>query len=604
MLTVVALLAVGVGIAARQTGATRGPERRTINTRFQIRGRTAVPQRMAIVGIDGTTFSYFTEHKLPSQFPFPRRYYARVLDNLKRAGARVIAVDIQFTEPSDPTDDNALYNAVNRDRPVVLGTNEVSGNGQTAILGGNANLRAAGAIPGDTVFYPDSDGVIRQMRYSIQGLKTFGVAAAGAFSPPNLSASSFGAGSAPIDFAYPPGSIPYYSFSAVWSGKFSPAAFRGKLVFVGATTSSLQDVHATPTAAAMPGPELQANVANTVLHGLPLREASSTLDIMLIVLLGVIQPLISLRLQRLWSVLLAIAIGAAYLVAVQLAFNGGTIVDVIPPLVALAVAMVGTLAVLYLVETVERERVRSLFARFTPAAVVDQVLARADENLRLGAVERDCTVLFSDLRGFTAFSETQHPERVIAVVNYYLEQMTEAILAAGGTLIAYMGDGIMALFGAPLEQPDHADRALGAAREMLGPRLQRFNQWMLDEEGYASGFRMGVGLNSGSVMAGNVGSEERLDYTAIGDTTNTASRLEGMTKGQDFMLFMAGATRDRLTRAPDDLVFVGDFEVRGRTEKIAIWSLTAVAVAPTPAATAATEPAGAAAPADAAAPAP
>ena len=266
-----------------------------------------------------------------------------------------------------------------------------------------------------------------------------------------------------------------------------------------------------------------------------------------------------------------------YVIAVQLAFNGGTILDLVDPLVALTFATLGSLAVLYLAETIERERVRGLFARFVPVSVVDQVLARTDENLRLGAVERLSTVLFSDLRGFTAFSEGQHPQRVLDVVNFYLSEMTAAILEAGGTLIAYMGDGIMALFGAPLEQRDHADRALAAAREMLGPRLERFNQWMI-EQGYPSGFRMGIGLHSGLVMAGNVGSDERLDYTAIGDTTNTASRLEGMTKGEPYMLFISNATRDHLTDPPNDLVFVGEYEVRGRTEKIAVWSIAPAAV--------------------------
>ena len=190
---------------------------------------------------------------------------------------------------------------------------------------------------------------------------------------------------------------------------------------------------------------------------------------------------------------------------------------------------------------------RDVFARFVPAGVVDEVLASADENLRLGGVERDCTVLFSDLRGFTSFSETQPAARVIEVVNYYLNEMTEAILAAGGTLIAYMGDGIMAVFGAPLEQDDHADRAVAAAREMIGPRLERFNAW-LGEQGFEHSFEMGVGLNSGTVMAGNVGSEQRVEYTAIGDTTNTASRLEGMTKDSEAMLFVSATTRERLRK--------------------------------------------------------
>ena len=118
----------------------------------------------------------------------------------------------------------------------------------------------------------------------------------------------------------------------------------------------------------------------------------------------------------------------------------------------------------------------------------------------------------------------------------------------GGTLVAYMGDGIMAVFGAPIEQPDHADRALAAAREMLSVRLERFNAW-IREQGLGEGFRMGIGLNSGIVMSGQVGSERRIEYTAVGDTTNTAARLEGMTKGTPHQIFIADSTRALLSDA-------------------------------------------------------
>ena len=180
---------------------------------------------------------------------------------------------------------------------------------------------------------------------------------------------------------------------------------------VGATAPSLQDINAVATTGTMSGPELQANAASTIMRGTPLSTVSTAVNLILIVLLGLIQPLVSLRLPRLRWVALAVAVGALYTIAVQLAFNSGTIIDLVDPLVALAVATMGSLAVLYLAETIERERVRSLFARFVPVSVVEQVLARTDENLRLGAVERDSTVLFSDLRGFTAFSEGQPPQR-------------------------------------------------------------------------------------------------------------------------------------------------------------------------------------------------
>ncbi|HEX5619801.1 MAG TPA: adenylate/guanylate cyclase domain-containing protein, partial [Solirubrobacteraceae bacterium] len=176
-----------------------------------------------------------------------------------------------------------------------------------------------------------------------------------------------------------------------------------------------------------------------------------------------------------------------------------------------------------------------------------------------------------DLRGFTSFSETLEPERVIESLNMYLTQMSEAILDHGGTLVAYMGDGIMAVFGAPLQQDDHADRALAAARDML-TQLEGFNGWLREQELH-QGFKMGIGLNTGPVMSGNVGSERRLEYTALGDTTNTAARLEGMTKGTPHQLYVADSTRAALRTPADDLIEVGDFEVRGRKAKIKLWSM-------------------------------
>src|SRR4029453_13046573 len=181
------------------------------------------------------------------------------------------------------------------------------------------------------------------------------------------------------------------------------------------------------------------------------------------------------------------------------------------------------------------------------------------------------TVMFSDLRGFTSFAETLEPATVINALNRYLTAMSEAILNHGGTLVAYMGDGIMAVFGAPLQQDDHADRALAAAREML-ERLEGFNDW-LREEGMHEGFKMGIGLNSGAVLSGHVGSERRLEYTALGDTTNTAARLEGMTKGTPHQLYMADSTREALRTPAADLVGVGGSGARGGKAKIKRGSL-------------------------------
>ena len=226
----------------------------------------------------------------------------------------------------------------------------------------------------------------------------------------------------------------------------------------------------------------------------------------------------------------------------------------------------------------EREHVRDLFSRFVPEPVVEEVLRRTDEDLQLRGVRVDATVMFSDLRSFTAFAEATPADEVIEVLNDYLSEMSDAILDHGGTLVAYMGDGVMAVFGAPIETDDHADRALAAAREMLRERLPRFNSWLRDN-GFTDSFRMGIGLNSGPLMSGTVGSLRRLEYAAIGDTTNTASRLEKMTKSTPHSILISDSTRQRLRQVPDDLAFVDEREVPGRRSTIKLWTLADLAPA-------------------------
>jgi adenylate cyclase len=578
LLVGVAVLAAGVGVVAYGTHLLKKPELQSVDARFSIRGAQAAPKDIVLVQIDNGTFQQLTKEHLHSEFPFPRRYDAEVIDRLREAGAKTIALDIEFTHPTDERDDVALAEALGRAHgKTVLAATEVGPGGKNGVLGESEGLRQElGTRVGAAILTTDSDGSVRRFGYEFNGLRSFGVVTAEVAEGHKVSASLFEDGTLPIDYAGPPGTIPSYSYSKVLKGEFPRGVFANKIVIVGASASVLQDVHTTATSGSevMSGPEIWGNATSSLLRGAPLKEVGGWVDVMLIVVLGLAVPLGSLRLARWRAMVEAGVLAAVFTVAVQVAFEHGWIVSFVYPLLALGVGTLGTLGVLYMDETIERERVRYVFSRFVPASVVDQVLASANENLRLGGVECDCTVLFSDLRGFTSFSESQPAGLVIDVVNHYLNEMTEAILDAGGTLIAYMGDGIMAVFGAPIEQSDHADRAIVAAQEMIGRRLERFNGW-LAEQGFEHGFAMGVGLNSGPVMAGNVGSEQRVEYTAIGDTTNTASRLEGMTKGSGHMLFMADSTQQRLKVRPEGLVLVGEFEVRGRTAKLPVWTIAA-----------------------------
>ena len=578
-LIAVAALAGGIGVAAWATHLLRRSELQTIDARFAIRGTQAPSPDVVFVKIDSPTFQ-----ALHHNFPFPRSWEAQAIDNLRRAGARTIAVDIEFAHPTVESQDIALYEAVRRAHgKTVLAATEVGPHGENEILGGFNNQAAIGTRVAEDHLISDSDGGVRRMAISASGLRSFGVVAAELFTGRPVPASWFSGGSLPIDYAGPSGTFHSISFSRVMKGEFATAQVAGKLIVIGASAPQLQDLHPTPYDEVMPGPEIWANSAATLLEGAPLRNVSGVLDVLLIALLGLVVPVGSLRVRRWRSLLDAIVLAAVYSVATQVAFDHGWILAYVYPMLAVVLGTLGTLLVLYVGEAIERERTRDVFSRFVPADLVDDAIAHAGEDLRLGGVERDCTVLFSDLRGFTSFAETQPAGKVIEVVNHYLNEMTEAILDAGGTLIAYMGDGIMAAFGTPIEQRDHADRAVRAAREMIGPRLQRFNEWIA-EQGFDHRFEMGVGLNSGPVMAGNVGSEQRVEYTAIGDTTNTASRLEGMTKGSGVMLFISETTRERMSDGGSELVRVGEAEIRGRVGKLALWTLPGAAKPPLPAA--------------------
>jgi adenylate cyclase len=540
----------------------------SVDTRFAVRPDRS-PRDVAFVAIDDVTLS-----DLNLRWPFRRSLHARVIDRLDRAGARAIAYDVQFTEPTKVAEDNALIEAVDRAKRIALATTEVDEQGRSRVLGGEELLAEIGARSGNAILNQGEGGVLRTFPYSFDGLEGFAVVAAELATGRQVAPEDFGGGDALIDFLGPPGTVPTYSFSRVLGGRFPADAFRGRVVVVGASAPRLQDVHPVPTSSdeVMAGGEVQANAISTVLRGLPLSRSGGLLDALIIALLSCLAPAIGLRwgVKRMLVSLAVVVLG--YVAVTVVAFRSGLILPLVHPIGALITSLFGTLGVALMLGTLERQRVRDAFARFVPEPVVSEVLSKAGEDLRLGGVRRRVTVLFSDLRGFTTFAETLPPDLVIDVLNHYLESMSDAILDNGGTLVAYMGDGIMAVFGAPLEQEDHSDRALAAAREMAGERLARFNAWVASA-GHGEGFTMGVGLNTGYVMSGNVGSSRRLEYTAIGDTTNTAARLEGLTKGTPHQVFISESTRSSLTTEPEDLVDVGRLDVRGRTQQLQVWAL-------------------------------
>lgn len=580
LIALAGVLAAALGLTLYATDALGRAEDTTVDWRFALRGDQGTPPDVAVVAIDDASTTEL------GQLPFPRSYQGNVIRRLARDGARVIAYDIQFSEPTTPFDDSAaavaaaqaedvaLEDAIVAARRVVLATSSVFTDGSPDVVFPDATLDRAKASVGNANFDVGPTATWRRLPYATDGLRSLAVVAAERATGEPVDTDGFAGGGAWIDFAGPPGTVATYSFVDVLDGKVPASAFRGRVVVVGATAPRVNDLHPTSVGdAPMAGPEIHANAIQTVLDGVPLRDSPTWVDVLLIMGLAGAAAAAGLRRSALQSVLPSLGLLALLLVGAYLLFLAGTVIPVVVPALTLMVAALAVLAIN--VATVERERgrLRSEFARFVPASVVGDVMAAAGDGSRLGGRRLYATVLFCDLRGFTARAEGLPPEFVIELLNRYLTETSDAVLDHGGTLVSFQGDGIMAVFGAPLEQADHADRALAAAREIRGARLPAVNAWV-GERGLGEPFVMGMGICSGFVMSGNVGSDRRMEYATVGDTTNTAARLQGMTKETPHAVLIADSTRAALTRQAPDLAPVGALDVRGRSVPAAVWTLT------------------------------
>ena len=345
------MVAAGVAGAADLGRLLPGLEQESVVQRFQHRDARAAPN-LLVVAVDDKTFADSGLH-----WPFPRRYHARAIDRLRRAGARAIVYDVQFTEQTTTRDDNALITAVDKAHDVVLATAETDEKGRSNVLGGDAFLRSIGAEAAASNLPEGRGGVLQRVEYEHGGLPTLATVVARRTGRPTK-ASSFERNGAWIDFHGPPGTIDTVSFSDLLDGKVDPARVRGRIVVVGAASPTLQDVHPTPTSdKLMSGPEIEANAIDTVLRGMPLRGTPRWAGLLIVLALGFLPALVSLRLRPLVAVAVVPAIAFVFLFIAQRAFDHGRILPVAMPLFALALGTVSTIGAGYAAERRQRFRV-------------------------------------------------------------------------------------------------------------------------------------------------------------------------------------------------------------------------------------------------------
>ncbi len=538
-------LVVALAAAANPLHFFEIAELKALDARFSLRGARPPAAPIVVVTIDEDSFD-----GLNLAWPWPRALHGKFLDIVSRGKPVAIGMDILFSEPSSrgPADDRTLAVAVARARKVVLGAAltevDAAGSDKESINAPIPEIREGAAAFGIVNFDRDADAFVRRTAlirrfqndprtWNGFDLEIYRLAAAAGLARAPLPPGS----EVLINFSGGPGSFPRFPFHRIVTGEIPPETFAGKIVLVGATSPTLHDVFATPFAPEgdMPGVEIHAHTLETLLRGIPIRRAPALLVPILTIVAGALAAWAATALRPLPAFGVAAGAALAYLAGCHAAFLWGRWwVEMVPMPLTLGIAYAGTVAKNF---TQEQREKRRLSRFFSPSVVKEIVRHKDDANLEAG--RRRMTVLFSDIRGFTSMSEKMTPEDVVTFLREYLTVMTEAVFKHGGTVDKYIGDAIMALYNVPFEAPDHAAQAVRTAlefQERLKPLAERFTAR------YGGTLACGVGIHTGDAVVGTIGSEQRLEYTAIGDTINLGSRLEGLTKDFNVPIIMSEAT--------------------------------------------------------------
>jgi adenylate cyclase len=375
-----------------------------------------------------------------------------------------------------------------------------------------------------------------------------------------------------IDWRGPPGTFLTISAADLLTGKVPQASIRDRIVFVGGTAAGIYDLRVTPVSPVLPGVEKHATVAANILAGRFLQRPDwvELLEAAGILLWPLLLTWMLPRFRPVASLGLVVVLWAAYYGGVHLAFLEGLWLPLVYPSLAMALAFVSI--TVYRVLTEERQRLwtKRAFQRFVSPEVVEQLVDNP-AALQFGGEVRNLTVLFADIRDFTGYSERHPPQEVVQMLREFLTRMADQILAQQGTLDKFIGDAIMAIFGAPVPLPDHAERACRAALAMVKEMEALQAKWAAEER---EPFRIGIGINTGEMVVGNLGSEQLFDYTVVGDGVNVGVRLEALNK--EYQTSRAIIISEGTYLAAKDVLDVrrlGEATVKGRTLPVVVYEL-------------------------------
>ncbi|MBM4442800.1 MAG: CHASE2 domain-containing protein [Candidatus Rokubacteria bacterium] len=540
---------------------------------FRVRGAQAPTAPIIVVTVDEDTFD-----ELDLAWPFPRALHGTLVEMIASGNPLAIGVDLVFPEPSvrGAEDDRELGESVARAQRVVLGA-AITVVSEGFYVKTDANfpipaIRHGAAAVAPVNLPPDPDAVIRRMalRHRV-GEDTFDgfdfaiykLAAANGLPVAEAPRRNI----AIINHRGGRQTYPWVPYHRVVKGDVDPKVFEGKIVLIGATTAILHDLFPTPfeRGGTMPGVEIHAHAIDTLVRGDRIGAAPWWVAAVLAVALAPLGSWLVLRLRafRAFGAMIAVWLGLAGITLVAFSTSQLWIQSVAPTL-ALVLGYGATSIEHFIREQREKRRLSQFFSPDVLREIV-----RHPEHVQLGSARRLVTVFFSDLRGFTTLSERMEPEVLGEMLREYLSEMTEIVFQHKGTVDKYIGDCVMAMWNAPFDDPDHAVNAVRTALDFQERTLQVSAKW---EEKLGGKIRNGCGINTGEAVVGTMGSRQRLEYTAIGDTVNLAARLESITKDYNSSIVISESTYDYvkgqfMTRE------LGAVTVKGKTRPVKIFAV-------------------------------
>lgn len=595
-----------------------------VDYRFKIRNvlfQPAATDQVLVVAVDEPSLS---EH---GRWPWSRRLQAELVSKVLAGEPRVVAVDIFYPEEENPEADRALAHIFksNRDRVVVALGFEVQ-EGRTAEEGipeplyedalqkieNVSHLRAVEAwhvlMPpgpiGNSARYghvyslPDRDGRLRwEVLYLRMGDELFPSlslqAARIALAVPLEKVSVVGGvgvrigdrrvptdefGRLFVNHYGPEGAIPYVSAADVLSGRVPAERFRNQVVWIGTSAIATYDLKSTPFSANLPGVEKNATVTANILEGRTAARAPLAMDLLVIAGVGFLVTALGVKVRAARTLAVLSGVGLVLVVSNVLFFSFARLcLNLFYPLSMVAIQGLFLVSYRYFVEERRAREVKRIFSSYVTERVVNELI-RNPEMTRLGGERREVTVLFSDVRGFTTFSEAHEPEEVVATLNELLGAMTEVIFRWEGTLDKFVGDEIVAFWGAPLVQENHAELAVRCALQMTERMAEVREKWV--SEGRTP-LDIGIGLNTGEVLVGNIGAEgKKMEYTVIGDHVNLGARVESLTRLYNVPIVLTEYTFEKIRPLLDSRRFghvrVDGLErvvVKGKEKPVGIYAL-------------------------------